>query len=138
MRPLPAVPLALRRLVAALLTLGVLLTSLGWTHSACGNPLRPDVASVAEGHAGMVMAHAPVPEGGADERRPASHCTDHGRHTAPEVDGCAMVAHCAAAVVSDIAVVGVSELRIPMLAAVRDSGGPLERVSPPDSPPPKV
>jgi len=130
-----------QRLLAAVLALCVLLTTLGWAPRAC------DPRSVATG-AGTAAAHA---VGAASAAAPDDGC--HGAALAAESDGrtsgqdrherpmtaaCALGVHCAVAAL-DAPGAGAAPLASPAappvaLAAVRVPGPTFQ----PDSPPPKA
>jgi len=130
-----------QRLLAAVLALCVLLTTLGWAPRAC------DPRSVATG-AGAATTHdaggasAATPDDGCHDAAPAAE-TDGGtsgqdRHERPMTAACALGAHCAAAAL-DAPRVAAASGAIPAtppaaLAAVRVPGPTFQ----PDSPPPKA
>src|SRR5690606_7186896 len=118
--PLSVAPARLlRRLGALLLTLSVFLTSVGWTHLACGAATDQSKGTIATGshlsvHSGKAemlgtdrmsgtravgMAHEGVRD---DAGRSEGHCASHGcpsqSQSSSEAGGCAMVAHCTTAI----------------------------------------
>lgn len=136
----PTAPLrALRRLVAALLTLSIVLTTLGWAHPACESvaDVRDAAAMVGMGHDGMPGMPAVDATDGGDAGHPADHCSGHGRHSESEDASCAMVAHCSAATVSAAVAIRTPELSAPTQPALPSSSRPLERADQPDYPPPR-
>ena len=128
-----------RRIVAALLALSVILTSLGWSHPACEQmgDASDGIAMVA-GHADMASTHAATPGAGGDAGHHADHCSGHGRHSAPDEGGCAMVAHCSAATVATAAAVSVPERLALAQPALPAATRQLDRANQPEAPPPRA
>src|SRR5690606_27313781 len=116
------------------------LTSLGWAHPACEQPPGQGVdTSLAARHTGMAGMHGSPGAAGDDSSdaggHPARHCTSHDQGSAPDSAGCAMVAHCTAAVLADVAAAAEPELLDLSQLAVFASARPLERAHQPESPP---
>ena len=148
MRPSPASSSPLRRLLAALLALGVLLATLGGAHAPCDAPAAPhavhshgaarggvghgDVADV--GGAGGDLDHRT--HGGPVDRAPADGPA-HDRHDAPAAGVWALVAHCAALVVAVAATPSPTEVEVAASRTAPRDTRALEPSLEPDSPPPK-
>lgn len=149
MRPSLASSLPLHRLLAALLTLTVLLTTLGWTHARCGAPASARAAA-SHGVATRlpdegVLTHADGPDGHCDEAghgapvdRAPPDAPGHEQHDAPASGVCALAAHCAAAVVVTATISSASEVEVEALPLASSVGRPLDPASQPASPPPKA
>lgn len=146
-------PHPLRRLLAAVFALSVLLTTLGWVHPVC------DARGGGDGSAASVVGHHATPGapiqpdqhetcGGAahrasgdrqDAERPSheGHGEGQGRDVAGS-DACALVAHCAAAVIAT-ASDGPASRTLPVARPASSSDarhrGPSYQ---PASPPPKA
>ena len=132
-------PRSLRRCLAALLALSVLLTTLGWA-----SPCPPPGGGVGNGVA--LAAHddgagAPAPHDGCDDAAPdaASRPTTPDGHEGPASEACALVAHCTAAVTADGSVIAIAAQ---VEVAVRPARAPDARLLgpsyQPESPPPKA
>lgn len=156
----PAHPL--RRLGALLLTLSVLVTSLGWAHLICGavteqsagaaaTASRPgEYPGVHPGAAGMQAVDGAsgtrigvAPEGASgDAGRPADQCAGHGcqlpSQSTSETDGCTMEAHCTAAFAPSAVAVHMPASHAPTQPIVPSSSRLLERAYQPDAPPPRA
>lgn len=149
----------LRRFVAVLLTLGVLVTSAGWAHRACaamtargagtapsaGHVHLADVhaASQTRGPTAGALHDAPPGQAGPGEAgdeagHPADRCGGHGCQSAPEEGGCVMMAHCASEAAASPAVALGAALHAPARPALVPSGRPLDRAYQPDAPPPRA
>lgn len=149
----------LRRIVAALLTLGVLVTSAGWAHRTCAAMTsRAEHVAVSAGHAsatgihaakgahaadaGAVLHVAAIAAGpgdtGDDAGHPVDRCGGHGCQSAPEEGSCVMMAHCTTAVASSAAVVLGPALHAPTRPALTPAGRLLDRAYQPESPPPRA
>lgn len=149
----------LRRVVAVLLTLCVLVTSAGWAHWACAAmTARGEGTAPSAGHVhaagdyaasqtrgatvGAMLDAAPGQAGpgeaGGDVGHPTDRCGGHGCQSAPEEGGCAMMAHCATAVASSAAAVLGPALHGPTRPALAPAGRLLDRAYQPESPPPRA
>lgn len=166
MQPLVASARPLRRFGALLLTMSVLVTSLGWAHLICGavtghlgaaaaTTSQPDLypgmhvgvhpgagAMLAmDGASGMRIGVATEGVSG-DAGRPADHCcASHGcpsSHSTSETDGCAMVAHCTAVVAPSAVAALMPAPHAPTRPSVPSAGRLLERAYEPDAPPPRA
>lgn len=135
-----ATPRARGRLVSALLTLCVLLTTLGWAHPSCdGSAARQGTATAHSEHAGMMAAGH---DGGLPGNGPAQHapdvCPEHDRQEGTGSAACAQMAHCVTAAVATAAVRSAPQLRLRASPSTLTNSRPLETSYPPESPPPKV
>lgn len=156
----------LRRLGALLLTLSVLVTSLGWAHLICGAVTEQSAGAVATAirpgehpgeHPGVHPGAAGIqaldgargtgigvaPEGASgDAGRPADQCAGHGcqlpSQSTSETDGCTMVAHCTAAFAPSAVAVHMPASHAPTQPIVPSSSRLLERAYQPDAPPPRA
>src|SRR5688500_17918904 len=101
----------LRRLLSAVLTIGVLLATLGWGHPACDRSAeRQDAGSPLVVHVGMDVAHDAEPVGSETTRHAPERCPEHDRHEEPGTGGCAPVAHCVVAVVATASIVPAAQV----------------------------
>lgn len=153
-----SVPLA-RRLGALLLALSVLLSSIGWTHVACGAMSSQLSGAIATGsHPGVHSGAAHVLDAdrtsgaravemaleGAmkDTGRTEGHCASHGcpsqSQSSSEDSGCAMAAHCTTAISPSAVAVIMPVASTPTEPDSPSPGRLLERAYQPDAPPPRA
>jgi len=125
-----------RRLLAALVTLSVLLSTLGWAHPACALPATHDGPAAAASRGGTAPAeeaaacHPEAPDSATEQ----TGCDPHGSAGAPP---CTLTTQCTTVVVVTAAAFLTVPARPALRPAARGEALPLRPAQQPDSPPPR-